>query len=738
MSENTFGTVLKRDLPASLVVFLVAVPLSLGIAVASGAPVMAGLIAAVIGGIVGGLAAGAPLQVSGPAAGLTVIVFSQVQQFGWPIVCAITAVAGLVQLVLGALRVARGTLAISPSVVHGMLAGIGVVIALAQLHVVLGGTPESSAMKNLRELPGQIADLHGPATLLGLLTIGILVVWRFLPARVKAIPAPLVAVTIATVVSVLLRADVARVDLPNNLYASHVWPRLPDASQWGAFAIAVLTVAIIASVESLLSAVAVDKLHDGPRANLDRELMGQGITNMVSGLVGGLPVTGVIVRSSANVNAGAKTRASAILHGVWVLLFVALLGSLIEQIPLCVLAGLLVFVGVNLVNPAHIREVTHHREAPIYFATIVGVVGLNLLAGVGIGIGLSILMTLRRLASTKIGVEERGGRWHARIEGTLTFGSVPQLTRELAAIPAGSDVDIDLSVDFMDHAAFEALHSWRLTHERLGGHVDIDERHEDWYRRAEEGRPRDSKSTPITAISSLFLGRRRLARPAQPVPSLIEGIQEFQRSGRPAVRSVLSDLARDGQSPRELFITCCDSRVVPTLFTASGPGDLFKVRNIGNIVPTHSATPEHSSVGAAIEYAIDVLKVENIVVCGHSSCGAMNALLSGGVDPEQQPMLSEWLGHASASLARYQSGAWLDGGMPASDQLSLLNVAQQLENLRTYPKVAAAESEGRVRLLGMFFAIDDAQVYLYDEATQKFRQVDRETPEQVALTANVL
>jgi len=482
---------LRRDLPASLVVFLVAVPLSLGIAFASGAPIMAGLIGAVAGGIVTGLLAGSPLQVSGPAAGLTVVVAGLVQQFGWETMCVITACAGLLQFVLGWFKVARGALIIAPAVVHGMLAGIGISIALAQIHVVLGGSPQSSPLANLLSIPEQLGLTNGSAAILGFLTIAILIGWKRLKApALKAIPGPLVAVVIGTLVSIIAKMDVARVDLPEKFELTAL--KLP--TDWGAFTIAVLTVAVIASIESLLCAVATDKLHSGVRSNLDKELSAQGAGNLVSGLLGGLPITGVIVRSSANIIAGGASRWSAVLHGVWVLIFALFLGSLIEQIPLAVLAGLLVHVGVNLVNLHHIRELRTHNEAPIYFATVLGVTCVNLLAGVGIGLALSVFFAIRRLSLTEVKIEERNGKWHVLIEGTLTFASVPKLNASLSKIPAGQNVDIDLAVDFIDHAAFESLHGWRVNHEKTGGHVDIDETHEEWYKPANEGHPRRAKT----------------------------------------------------------------------------------------------------------------------------------------------------------------------------------------------------------------------------------------------------
>jgi carbonic anhydrase len=481
---------LQRDLPASLVVFLVAVPLSLGIALASDAPIIAGLIGAIAGGIVTGLLAGSPLQVSGPAAGLTVVVAGFVQQFGWETMCLITACAGVLQFVLGYFKVARGALMIAPSVVHGMLAGIGITIALAQLHVVLGGSPASSPVANILALPARLGDMNLSAAVLGGLTIALLVLWKRVPiAALKAVPGPLVAVATATLVSIVLNSEVARVDLPESFALTPL--TLP--SEWGAFVIAVVTVALIASVESLLCAVATDKLHTGTRSNLDKELSAQGAGNFVSGVLGGLPITGVIVRSSANINSNAATRWSAIFHGIWILLTVMFLSSVIESIPLAVLAGLLVHTGVNLVNMHHIRELKKHNEVLIYAATVAGVCGINLLAGVGLGLALSVFFVLRRLSETEIRREERDGNWHVIVEGSLTFASVPKLTTELSKLPAGATVHIDLAVDFIDHAAFEALHGWRTNHERAGGKVDIDETHEEWYAPAKEGSPRKRK-----------------------------------------------------------------------------------------------------------------------------------------------------------------------------------------------------------------------------------------------------
>jgi carbonic anhydrase len=470
------GPVLRHDLPASLVVFLVAVPLSLGIAVASGAPIMAGLIAAAVGGIVAGLAGGAPLQVSGPAAGLTVIVAGLVNQFGWRATCALTVAAGLVQMLLGASRVARTALAISPSVVHGMLAGIGATLALGQLHVLLGGGPNGSPADDLAALPHQLTVVHDATAFVGIGVIAVLLVWSRMPAAVRVVPGPLVAVLGMTALAEVLALPVTRIDLPGSLAGAVQLPRLPQGTGVTAVVVGVLTLAVVASLESLMSAVAVDKLRpSGPRVDLDRELVGQGAANAVSGLLGGLPVTGVIVRSSTNVKAGAVSRLSGILHGVWVLVFSLLFVGAIERIPAAVLAGLLVAVGAGLLRPGDVRTARQHGDLPAYLVTVVGVLLFGLLEGVVLGVAVSLFLMLRRVVGARLHAVEARGQWTVVAEGTLSFLSVPRLSRVLAEIPAGSVVALHLVVDFLDHAVSDHLRAWKHQHEAAGGTVLVDE-----------------------------------------------------------------------------------------------------------------------------------------------------------------------------------------------------------------------------------------------------------------------
>lgn len=472
-SSDRLRSVIRFDLPSSLVVFLVALPLSLGIAIASNAPVLAGLIAAIVGGIIAGCLGGSPLQVSGPAAGLTVVVASLIADFGWGVTCLITATAGLLQVALGLSRVARAALAISPVVVHAMLAGIGITIALQQTHVLLGGKSKSTAWHNLIGLPGQILDAHRPGIILGVLVIATLVAWRWVPAKVARIPGPLVAIVGVTVISVVFPFQVRRIRLDGSPLDAVRLPDLPDGN-WGAVAIGVLTVTLIASVESLLSAVSVDRMHNGPRTDFNRELIGQGAANIVSGTVGGLPITGVIVRSSTNVSAGAKSRASAIMHGFWILLFTIPFAGLVELIPTAALAGLLIVVGASLLKPAHMKAALRNGDIAVYLVTAVSVVFLNLLHGVLIGLALAVALTGWRVLRARVEAKSVGDEWRIVVEGACTFLALPRLTRVLASIPERTAVTVSIAVNYLDHAAHQAINDWQRQHLATGGTVTIE------------------------------------------------------------------------------------------------------------------------------------------------------------------------------------------------------------------------------------------------------------------------
>nr|WP_258023864.1 SulP family inorganic anion transporter [Streptomyces bambusae] len=826
-------------------------PLPLATPRPTGPPRRPGRVPAAPGGVVPGRLGGPPPQVGGPAAGLTVVTAELIQHYGWRTTCAITVLAGFCQLGLALLRTARSALMVSPAVVHGMLGGIGVTIALAQLHIVLGGTPQSSAVANVLGLPQQLADLHPAALAVSALVLGVLLAWPRLPGRAGAalrkVPAALAAVASATAFAAAAGLSLPRVDLPS--WRSHALPELPQGPLLGIVA-AVLTITLVGSVESLLSAVATDKLIASgrdtvdrpPRADLDKELRGQGGANIVSGALGGLPVTGVAVRSVANVKSGAVSRTSSVLHGCWVVLAAAVLVPVLDLIPLAALAALVMAVGVQMVSITHMRTVTRHREILVYAATLTGVVFGGVLEGVAIGIAVAVAVALYRLTRTRITLEAADGVHRVRARGQLTFLAVPRLSRVLALVPHRGHAVIELDGSFMDHAAYETLHDWQDSHRAHGGSVEVTGRtpaataepdstadpattadpagpagdalraqdarlaetrqawRDGWdgwdgwdgqHRRAawdgrdarsvrdgrdrEAGRDRrdlwdaqdaqhgqhaqhtqDAQDAPSgqgkQPAPRVQHGRggqrghqccrpwtpwanhcdhRSLAATAAPrrgAGQLASGITAFQRDTAPHVRDELARLAREGQSPAQLFLTCADSRLVTSMITASGPGDLFTVRNVGNLVPLPGAESGDDSVAAAIEYAVDVLEVDSITVCGHSGCGAMQALLNTSGDPtepgdpgkshEPTTPLRRWLQHGRPSLermaSRHHPWARIAGRLPADavEQLCLTNVVQQLEHLRAHDSVARRLSEGTLELHGMYFHVGEAQAYL--------------------------
>lgn len=402
MNAETIKATLPRDLMASVVVFLVALPLCMGIAIASGLPPAKGVITGIVGGLVVGWLAGAPLQVSGPAAGLTVLVFELVQQYGAAMLGPILLLAGALQLLAGRLKLGCWFRVTAPAVVYGMLAGIGILIVLSQLHVMMDAQPEASGLDNLGAFPAALwaaLPLSGgngmAAASLGLLTIACMWTWdRLRPQRLRLLPGALLGVAAATLVGLWLGLDVRRVEVPDNLADAISWLQPADLLAFAdpGLLVAALAVAFIASAETLLSAAAVDRMHQGPRADFDRELTAQGVGNMLCGVLGALPMTGVIVRSSANVQAGARTRLSAMLHALWLLAAVVLLAALLEQIPVASLAGVLVYTGLKLIDLDALRQLGRYGRMAmlIHVATALTIVATDLLTGVLLGFALTL------------------------------------------------------------------------------------------------------------------------------------------------------------------------------------------------------------------------------------------------------------------------------------------------------------------------------------------------------------
>ncbi|WP_171166573.1 SulP family inorganic anion transporter [Streptomyces sp. I05A-00742] len=731
----------QHDLVLSVAMALAAVPLCLGAALAAGAPLRAGLIAAAVAGLVMGGLGRAPFRAAGPAVALTAVTAELIQRYGWRATCAITVLAGLVQVALGAARVARSAPVVAPGLVHGALAGLGLTLALGQVRAVLGGgSTGASTLENLAALPSELAHPRLAGVLIGASVVAVLVAWPKLPGRygrwARTVPAPLAAVAVATAASTGMRLP--RVSLP--AWQVQALPGLPSGPGL-AIAAAVLTVALVASVEAW--APADDRRPEHP----DRELICQGAANALSGLLGGLPIAGDAARAGRPADGGpAVNRTSVVLYGIWVPLGAVLFATALERIPLVALSALVMAAGLRLAHRAHTHPARDRRARPLYLCTFGAVALCGVLPGLAAGGAVAAVVGLRRLARTGVAVtEEPDGHYRVVVDGQLTFLAVPRLCGALDRIPEGVDVTVELGGSFMDHTAYDALRSWADRRRARGSRVAL------------TGRPGRPVAEPVdeahacrpwTPWRNHHCTRPTAAPGAMPGGrQLIGGVSAFQRNTAPLVRDELARLAREGQRPSQLFLTCADSRLVTSMITSSGPGDLFTVRNVGNLMPPPGNDTACDSVAAAVEYAVEVLKVSSITVCGHSGCGAMQALLDTGhrpptdrPEPGRETPLARWLRHGRPSLARMQRIGRLGRGevaladRPVADdveRLALVNVMQQLDHLRAHSCVARRVAEGTLHLQGMYFHVAEAQAYVLDQRSRTFAAVRPEVLDAV-------
>ncbi len=467
---------LSTELSAGLVVCLVALPLCLGIALASGAPLFSGVITGILGGVIVSWLGGSALLVSGPAAGLAAIVLAAITDLGsFEAFLAACAIAGVLQIVMGLARWGKlGALFPSP-VVTGMLAAIGVLLLLQQFPHALGARLPGGAkgvglfLLPVRALPLAVAGV----SLVGATSLGVLLLWdRPAFARIRTrLPGPLVAVAAGTLLAEALAwvpsltlPATARVDLPDMTAGLGSLLRTPDFTSLArvdTWRVAV-TLAIVASLETILSMHATDRMDPRKRtSNADRELLGQGVGNLLAGLLGGVPMTGVIVRSAANVNAGGRTRLSAFVHGVLLAAAVFAIPGVLERVPLAALAAVLLHTGWKLAHPSRFVEAVRigRSYAIPMIVTVLAVVATDLLVGVFLGLATAAVPAL--LDRNRHGLHVRQddpGRAHIHLPPSVSFVHKPRLQTALAALPDGARVTIDgRATNTFDHDVLEWL-----------------------------------------------------------------------------------------------------------------------------------------------------------------------------------------------------------------------------------------------------------------------------------------
>jgi len=489
---------LKNDLPSSLVVFFVALPLCLGIALASGAPLFAGVIAGIVGGIVVGALSGSSLGVSGPAAGLAVVVLTAIADLGsYELFLVAVVIAGILQVILGLLKAGVIGYFFPSSVIKGMLSAIGIIIFLKQIPLAMGFDDQSNSVFAFFETTGQDTFLSlahmtdfvsiGVVTITAI-SLAILLIWDKVLAKkskfFKLIPGPLVAVIAGILYQLIFSDSSSMFEIHGRNLVSVPVPEsasdfigqftFPDFSQLGntKVYIVAITIAIVASLETLLSVEATDKLDPQKRVTpTNRELIAQGIGNSISGLVGGLPITQVIVRSSANVMSGGKTKLSAIIHGFLLLFSVMLIPHFLNLIPLGVLAAVLLIIGYKLANPKQFIQMYKLGKSQFipFVVTVVAIVATDLLVGIMLGLAVGIVTILINSYKNShfLHMEDvSNGKSKVKMvfAEEVTFLNKGAIQRELASLPKNSDLTLDVTkTRSLDLDVLEILDDFAIT-----------------------------------------------------------------------------------------------------------------------------------------------------------------------------------------------------------------------------------------------------------------------------------
>lgn len=628
----------NKDIPAGIVVFLVALPLCLGVALASGAPLLSGIISGIIGGIVVGFLSGSQTSVSGPAAGLTAVVLSTITQLGsFEIFLTALLIAGIIQVIMGFLK--GGIIAnyVPSNVIKGLLAAIGIILILKQIPHAVGYdvVPEEDFSflegegENTFSILLKMLDFITPgAVVISILSIVILIFGDKTPLnKFGFFPSSLFVVIMGVALNYLFNQYIPSlavqqshlVNIPpietGNLLSYIHFPDISYLANHQVF-IAAFTIAIVASLETLLNIEAVDKIDPHKRETpTNRELKAQGIGNMLAGFLGGIPITSVIVRSSVNINAGNQSKLSAILHGVFMLVSVLALGPVLNLIPLASLAAILLMTGYKLASFSLFKEMYHkgwHQFIP-FLVTILAVVFTDLLIGVLIGLTVSIFYLLRSNFRNPFTLDEErlaiGEIVKLELSDEVTFLNKASIKDTLWEVPQNSKVLIDATrSEFIDDDVLEIIDDFKTTvAPERNIQLNI------------LGLKKKYKlQDHIRFITVLDKETQKALEPHKILELLKAGNDRFLngKSGKKHYRHQVNATSL-GQNPMAIIISCIDSRTSPEIVFDAGIGDLLTIRVAGNII-----SPE---IIGSIELAVKEIGAKLIVVMGHSNCGAINA-----------------------------------------------------------------------------------------------------------------
>lgn len=633
-------TTILRDLISGLVVFLVALPLCLGIALASGAELFSGLLSGIVGGLVVATVSGSQTSVSGPAAGLTAIVAAQIAVLGsFEAFLLAVALAGVLQIGFGILNGGKLSAFFPSSVIKGLLVAIGVILILKQIPHVVGqdSDPEGEMSFEQPDDHNTFSEIwtifdgefHVGAMVIGLLSLAFLFAWdRFPKLKNSLVPAPLLVVILGTAMSFWFRtlgqgwligeSHLVQVPVASNVREFIGFLTLPDFAQIinPAIYVGAITIAVVASLETLLNLEAVDKIDPLKRNSpASRELIAQGCGNVVCGMIGGLPVTSVIIRGSVNVNSGGKTKLSAIFHGVLLLLAVAVFPQYMNHIPLSALAAILLATGFKLASPKLFKQMWQEGRYQFipFIVTVVAIVRTDLLIGILIGLATAIAFilhsNLRRPIHRIVERHLDGDITHIKLANQVSFLNRAAIEGIFDEAPSGSKMLIDAAEsDYIDPDVQSLIRDFaNHVGPARGVRVNL------------VGFKRKYEFNEVVQFADFTTRELQQHITADQVIEILrEGNRRFvdgQRLNRDLGRQV--NATSEQQNPIAAILSCIDSRVPTELVFDLGVGDIFSVRVAGNIVGTKSL--------GSLEFAVAVSGVKTVVVLGHTRCGAVSS-----------------------------------------------------------------------------------------------------------------
>jgi len=731
----------ESDLIAAIVVFLVAVPLCLGTALASGAPLFSGILSGIIGGIVVGMLSGSQVSVSGPAAGMAAVVLTAITQLGdFNTFLLALFLSGLLQIIIGKLRAGFIAEYVPSNVVQGLLSAIGILLIIKQLPLAFTLASSFTELKvHLLDMEEGLSfqplfdlsfHINSGAMIISLISLAILIYFSKTKNKwLSPIPGPIVVVILGILLnelfiysdSYLAQNSPQLVNIPKHNGLADFFSNM-ESPAWSAWTnpkvyLYAALLGIIASLETLLNIKAAEKLDKTRRyCSKDRELVAQGIGNLLSGLIGGIPVTSVIVRTSVNIQSGSKTKMATVFHGAFILFTVILIPQTLNKIPLSSLAMILIFTGYKLANPALFMGIYRQgldRFIP-YLATVISIVALNLLAGILIGLMVSLFFILKSNSRVRIDIIKEiypnGVTSRLVLPQQTTFLNKASLIAELDTIPQHSQLIIDARYsDYIDKEIIELIKEFQQEQAK----------HKDISLNLIGFKEQYAIHNFINFINVTTYDVQSNLKPSQVLHILKDGNQRFLDDTR-IHRSAKTDIkfTATTQHPIAVVLGCIDSRVpVETIFDMSF-GDLFCVRVAGNVVS--------NDVLASIEYACHVIGAKLIVVLGHTGCGAIQAACDG----LEQGHITQLLAKIQPAIAAEKQHTHHKGHKIPNliSQVTEFNIANTLQQIYLQSDILhTMTNDGNVGMVGAIYDVNSGEVHFKDFSTT-IKQLDKKAP----------